>query len=167
MNRKFKALLLGIGVSLLTTTLPATTQAHVLDGAKEYNNHYYKIMNIRMKWEEASDFCKSTGGHLATAESAEENEMLKQMVMGSGISERFWIGGYRTDKNLWKWVTGKTFGDYFDWARGKERPWNAGGGPRLSLSYEAKGQWDNLKPSSERPFICEWEAVGDAHDSTL
>lgn len=56
-------------------------QAHVLDGATEWNGHYYKIFRMPMNWGRANAFCKSVGGHLATAETQAENEMLKKYSM--------------------------------------------------------------------------------------
>lgn len=39
-------------------------QAHVLDGAKEWNGHYYKAFEFQLNWEQAKKFCESMGFHL-------------------------------------------------------------------------------------------------------
>lgn len=55
-------------VSLMSSC--SVSQAHVLDGAKEWNGHYYKAFEFQLNWEQAKNFCESMGGHLATAENS-------------------------------------------------------------------------------------------------
>ena len=138
-------------------------QSGVLKGAAEWNGHYYKIIGMPLDWEAANAFCKKMGGHLATAETAEENEKLKEIFLDNGQIDWCWIGGVRNKNNIWQWITGKTMAEYFDWAGGKPRESLQLGGPFLSLWKSKQGQWDNLK-SGKHAFMCEWESASDAHD---
>lgn len=142
-------------------------QAHVLDGAKEWNGHYYKVFEMPMKWDNADAFCKSVGGHLATAETQDENEMLKQLFLSKEGSSACWIGGKRDKQKVWRWISGKVIADYFDWANGQPRSDGNAGGSSLCLRRSQKGKWDNPWSSDEYPFICEWESVANAHESNM
>ena len=157
-------------VAFLTAmfSISSSVQAHVLDGAKEWNSHYYKVIQISLEWEQASKFCQSMGGHLATAETADENEFLKQIFFKNEGASRCWIGGTRDKQKIWRWVTGKVIADYFDWSNGEPRSDGNVGGPSLCLSRNRNViKWDNLWSSNKYIFICEWERYEDAHDSTL
>ena len=87
------------GVFAALMSICSLGQAHVLDGAKE--------------WNDADSFCKSMGGHLATAETQAENEVPKSLVLktANGREKNYRIGGYSTKQSIWKWVTGKTISD--------------------------------------------------------
>ncbi len=162
---KLKSLLLGAGISLM---IFSNANAHVLDESMEWNGHYYKAFEMDMKWDDAAKFCQSMGGHLATAETREENEMLKHILEKKEGGYRYWLGGVRDKKGIWRWVTGKVFGNYFDWTNGKQRAWNSGGGDYLAMDKTSKCQWTNLKGgSNEHPFLCEWESKEAAHDSDM
>ena len=136
----------------------------VLKGAIEWRNHYYKIFNMPLAWEMANLYCKRMGGHLATAETEEENDKIKQIFLDNGQLDWCWIGGKRNDNKIWKWVTGKTMAEYFDWAGGKPREGLQLGGPYLALWKRHYGQWDNLKKREKLAFMCEWESPYDAHE---
>ena len=162
-----KTFITALGVAACFASPMAQVEAHVLDGAAEYNGHYYKIFDAPMHWKDAETFCRSMGGHLATAETADENTMLKQMVIKHGGDSHFWIGGHREKNKIWRWVTGKVIADYFDWVGNKPRSGTSGGGDNLSLYRTEDGKWDNLGSLSDYPFVCEWESAQDAHESTL
>ena len=141
-------------------SISSSVSAHVLDGAKEWNGHYYKVIAMTMNWKNARNFCESIGGHLATAETIEENEFIKQIFIKSAKCDYCWIGAYR-DKQIWRWVTGVTMSDYFDWSNGKLNYYT------LGLSRKFNGKWETDNEYYTYYFICEWEKAEDAHDSTL
>ena len=142
-------------------------KSNVLKGATEWRNHYYKIFNMPLDWEMANIFCKKLGGHLATAETEEENEKIKQIFVDSELHDWCWIGGKRNKNNIWQWVTGKTLVEYFDWVNGTPRPGLQLGGSYLCMWKRFHGQWDNLKKNKKLPFMCEWDSDRDAHESNL
>lgn len=161
----FKSLL---SVTLFWTlfSISSSVQAHVLDGAKEWNGHYYKVIAMPMTWKKADDFCQSMGGHLAAAENREENELIKTVVVkynkdyNSGRSNGYWMGGYSKD-GIWKWVTGKAIVDYVDWKKSQTFK-------HMMMYIDSDGvYWSTYLSDSNLLFVCEWEKAEDAHDSTL
>lgn len=149
------------GLFLAIMSICSVSQAHVLDGAKEWNGHYYKIFQMQMPWEQANKFCQSMGGHLATAETQAENEMLKDLVIKQKGGE-YWIGGYCKD-NIWRWITGKTITDYFDWANSPP----SGDDRRIQMLGYREGKWDWSYNTYRKLFICEWESAANAHESNM
>lgn len=142
----------------------------VLTDAVERNGHYYKIFNMPMKWEDANKQCVSMGGHLATAETKEENEFIKEFFVSTVESNQdvwCWLGGVRDKKGIWHWVTGKMMTDYYDWVGGKPRENLQLGGSYLCLWKRKDGKWDNHGKMSKCLFMCEWESADKAHDSAL
>ena len=154
-----------VGFFILLMSDASVSQAHILDGAKEWNGHYYKIFRIPMDWNKSYNFCKSVGGHLATAETYNENEMLKQIFNDANI-QHCWIGSYRDNQKIWYWITGKMIADYFDWAFDSE-PKNDKEYDVFCMTRDRKGKWYTYVKRAEFPFICEWEKAEDAHESTL
>lgn len=137
----------------------------VLNGATEWRGHYYKVFAMPLTWAKADELCKKMGGHLATAETKEENEKIKEIYLnGEGNKDWCWIGGERTDSGIWRWITGKTMGEYFDWVRGKPRENLQLGGPCLCMWERYDGKWDNQGRRVKRAFMCEWESAEDAHN---
>ena len=163
--RAIKILCAGLFFAMMSTG--SVGQAHVLDGAKEWNGHYYKIFEMPMNWEGADSFCKSMGGHLATAETSAENEMMKQLFLSKEGGSKCWIGGKRDKANVWRWISGKVIADYFDWANGQPRGNLSLGGSSLCLSRDDKGKWDNPRSSNTYPFMCEWESSSAVHESNM
>lgn len=147
----------------------SVSQAHVLDGAKEWNGHYYKIFQMQMTWNDAKSFCESMGGHLATAETQAENEMLKTLVVkgANGQGKYYWIGGYETKQGIWKWITGKTIADYFDWVEYRSSFYGSYGEHKIRMYSSKDGKWDAGVTSSQYEFICEWESYDNAHESNM
>lgn len=146
-------------------SLFSVTQAHVLDGAKEWNGHYYKVIGQKMNWDEAKKFCESVGGHLATAETSAENEMLKELVMKYGNNRyNFYLIGGIYQNNVWRWITGKPIIDYFDWVNGAE---GTSAYKYLCLNGAKEGKWVATHDNVHCEFICEWENKESAHDSTM
>lgn len=140
-------------------------QAHVLDGATEWNGHYYKIFRMPMDWVRANAFCKSVGGYLATAETQAENEMMKQVFRNANI-QNCWLGARKDNQNIWRWISGKMISDYFDWATSSEPKKES----RFSTFYMTRdyaGKWYTMVPSHECEFMCEWDSANDAHESNM
>lgn len=147
------------------------TQAHVLDGAIEWKGHYYKPFKMQMTWYEAKAFCESMGGHLVTAETAEENEILKRILWKSESNrhKQYWYGGFFNGNSGWMWVTGSSI-NYSDWTKGanfdKSSPlWN----PEVAISVFCN---DNPQWSTSARFVkyfpfCEWESATNAHESNM
>lgn len=142
-------------------TAASNASAHVLDGSIEYDGHYYKVFQQTMKWEDAKEFCESMGGHLATAETPEENYFMKDFFMHNYEYNHCWLGASKDNRGMWKWVTGKLITDYYDWANGREPNSNY----YLEYRRDDKGQWNAGDKYGRCVFMCEWDSPAFAHES--
>ena len=90
----------------------------VLSPGPSAKPHTYTVIAQAMTWQEASSYCQSHGGHLATITSAEEYNQVLDAI--SGYSQQvFWIGYYRTGTDgSFAWVTGEPT-SYTAWASGE------------------------------------------------
>merc|ERR1712106_510029 len=59
-----------------TTTTTTTTLQGCPSGWTEFGSNCYKLYYNQLNWEEAENYCKGQGGHLASVHSAEENNFL-------------------------------------------------------------------------------------------
>ncbi|MBR1858728.1 MAG: C-type lectin domain-containing protein [Selenomonadaceae bacterium] len=143
-------------------TVGTSTEAHVLDGAQQFKGHYYKNFENPMPWEDAEAFCKSMGGHLATAEDREEMIPIKKAIESGGKSD-YWIGGYITQRGIWKWVTGGTITDQ-NWHSGQPDNYLEHK-PRMYVYRGHNGEWSDARASDKYAFVCEWDSADQAHDS--
>jgi hypothetical protein len=120
----------------------------------EWNGHYYKIYTEKMNWSEAKKFCESEGGHLVTVETPAENEMLKELIADIETEEgKFWLGGFKNNDNIWKWVTGNNIKDFY--------LENATPAAKIYLDINQDLEWGITADNVQFPFICEWENVED------
>ena len=117
---------------------------------------------MELSWKDAKKFCESMGGHLATAENFDENAMIQQMADIGGKKEYF-IGGYKDERNIWRWVTGGIITDA-NWASGSPSY-----SPLMTMKRNNDAKWSTsyFWGDHEYPFICEWDSEESAHDSTI
>ena len=121
----------------------------------EYEGHTYYLMTGTLSWDEAKLFAENLGGHLAVVTTSGENDILKQMFIGSEITG-CWLGAENTSGE-WKWVTGEEF-SYTSWYTGEP---NCTDGIEFYMGY-SKGEENNwndysLSNSSVTGFIIEIE----------
>ena len=130
--------------------------------ALSYNGHRYCAFSSDTvkSYDDAVEYCKKLGGHLATISSAEENEIVYQAMVDAGFKNAY-FGYYRSDNQSdWVWVDGST-DKYTNWHEGEpsndtnelyamyyekfdDSTWNDG-----DFTFALRGQ-----PSE---FICEWD----------
>lgn len=163
MKRTLKGLTVALLIMMLLTslTVPAlagneegTKVNGVLEGAVEFNGNYYKLINIKLKWESAKKYCEGVGGHLATITSEEENEFCRSLWMAAK-TDNCWLGATDGEiEGVWQWITGETW-SFTNWMPGEPN-----GGTGANYLQFLKGSnnsgWDDKVPASE-PFLCEWE----------
>ena len=152
--------------------LSSTGYANVLEDAKEYNGHYYKIFDFQVAWKDAKKFCESVGGHLATIETQGEYDVINELVKNGSLRDfGYWLGGYRTSNGLWKWIDGKLItGNH--WASGYPTTETLESANNLKTYYYndvIKSLWVNpgFYDGKENGLVCEWESVNDAHDPNM
>ena len=163
--RKIFCSLVLLGTMILCNVGMVKANSSVLNGAVEWHGHYYKVFAMPLTWKKAYELCQKMGGHLATAETKEENEKIKEIYLNGEDNKGWcWIGGERKGNGIWSWITGKTMVEYFDWVNGKPRENLQLGGPYLSMWGRYDGKWDNLGKREKKIFMCEWETAEDAHE---
>ena len=78
------------------------------------NGHVYEVYKEYLSWNEAKKVCESKGGHLVTITSAEENDLVKNLIKW-GSQNDYWIGAYCTKDNMrMRWVTNEAW-TYSNW----------------------------------------------------
>ena len=120
----------------------------------EYNGHRYELYELggEYEWGYAKYFCEEKGGHLATITSAEENNIIHQLIQSSG--NNFLIGG--TDKDSegeWKWITGEPF-NYTNWNETQSDNYE----DEDYLMMYSNGKWNDCHETL-KGFICEYEPI--------
>ena len=149
------------GWLITVETCPVCVKEFEPAATEEWGDHIYRLYEGALTWKEAEAVCEDLGGHLATVNSAEEQEMLFGLIQ-DGIRHAYYIGG--TDEaaeSVWNWVTGEpwTTGDY--WADGE--PSN-GEDPEHYLEINKEGgTWNSVanddRANGARGFICEIESI--------
>lgn len=139
----------------------------VLDGAKEFDGHLYKIFTFWTTWDDAQQFCQSVGGHLATAESEEECNIMQKMIEESSTKGfGYWLGAKRDSRGLWKWTDGEII-NYSRWA--ENHPYDIDTYERMTIW--GNGEWfarpSKLEIDDKYLIICEWDSVKDVHDTNF
>lgn len=128
-----------------------------------YENKFYYLFDEYLTWEQAKTYCETLGGHLATVNSEQEFDFLKNFV-ADGAKDSYLLGG--TDiqtEGQWKWITDEPF------VADAWQPWNDGEPNNGQGSYEedyieiykATGKWNDFMGVSANKtcgFICEFEA---------
>lgn len=78
-----------------------------------YNGSQYLLFDKNTTWSEAQVFCEVLGGHLAYANTEEENEFIKTFVK-NGQRGWYYLGGQKIN-GVWKWADGSK-ADAITWA---------------------------------------------------
>ena len=134
--------------------------AKIPEDAVAYENHFYKIYDTDCTWEEARSKCESTGGHLVTITSDEEQEFVETL---NESNSRAWIGGYRDDNFNWHWVTDEDW-EYTNWSPGEpNNSSNVISNENRAVLWRQK--WNDLNENNtgeSHGYICEWEEVNDS-----
>ncbi len=86
--------------------------------ADPLTGHEYQICETAMTWLEAKAHCENLGGHLATMNTAEENELVFQNLV-QPANHYCWLGASNDNaEGVWKWVTGEPW-LYVNWSGGE------------------------------------------------
>ncbi len=108
----------------------------------EYNGCLYKVYNSGLSWTEAEKWCENNGGTLATARTADEWEIIKNLLAKYYYTP-CWLGA-ESKSGKWKWVTGEAL-SFTNWRKGE--PNNSNGNEFYMGTYgglyDAKG-WNDF-----------------------
>jgi uncharacterized delta-60 repeat protein len=151
------------------TTLDFTTAAPVLDNGKtlsSFNGHSYQLTTVATTWDNAEAEAVAHGGHLASINSAEENQWLLNTFGGN----RSWIGfNDIQQEGTWRWTDGSS-STYKNWSPGE--PNNSKGledvaelyGITASTTY---GKWNDVPATGTKYGILEYGTLLDSIAPTL
>lgn len=157
-----------IGVVLLLVLLNAVTvvaSVNIPSEAKKWNEnkHFYYVYphGTCSSYEEAIEFCKKMGGHMATIESKEENDFLYNYVVDAGYGMAYF--GLHRD-NGWKWADDSKVG-YLNWNVGE--PGSYEKYARFKDNYGGVWVDDTWGNFDNTAFICEWDSKLTVSNSTV
>lgn len=133
-----------------------------------YDGHTYVRYDVVTTWEEAYEICVSLGGHLATATTEGERNVIKKLCEDSSRKlNHFWLGANDVDsEGDWKWITGEPFTYSF-----YTSPWKTSTEPTNNTSVCSDGEdyleyyvgatpygWNDVYGTfASTGFICEFE----------
>ena len=110
----------------------------------------YELIDATHTWEQARDFAKLRGGHLATITSQREQDLINPLVLNSNA----WLGG--SDDNLdgsWKWITGEPW-SYQNMGPGQ--PDNTdGNSTKLNSWSRYPGKWADNRNTNLQSYLLE------------
>ena len=101
-----------------------------------WGNSYY-LSQDGLTWQGGEDYALTLGGHLASLNSAEEENALR------GTFQRGWIGFTdRDSEGTWRWTDGSSV-NYTNWDSGQ--PDNARGIQHFAQVWTGGGKWDDAE----------------------
>lgn len=133
-----------------------------LSRVREFQGHSYCVYCLERihSWEEASAFCESMGGHLATISSKEENQFLYHYLKVNGFCSAYFGYSDAGQEGDWKWVTGET-ADYTNWYPDTPNDDLEGEDYAAFYNLDAEGRWDDgdfgVLSNGGHAFLCEWD----------
>ncbi len=142
----------------------------------EYNGHEYALINSSMSWEDARDYCASSGGHLVIIENEEEQAFLTNLMQTYGSKNLYWIGLSGEDEQC-SWVDGTPL-SFENWGAGEPNNTSETAVHMYCKEQGAFscGQWNDTYnyyeagssffwSTSNCGIICEWEDTDDTPQS--
>jgi len=121
----------------------------------QWNGHTYGICTSLHSWSSAQAICLWYGAHLATINSAAEDNFLRPFASSSGY-DGTWIGfNDIAQEGVWVWESGEPV-TYTGWASGE--PNDQYGSEDCGHYYYKSGYlWNDAGCNDNWPFICEWD----------
>ena len=123
----------------------------------ENGDHCYYWSTTALNWNDAEDFCRKEGGHLASVTSETTNEFVLSELNGRGNS-MLWIGGTSNGtKGAWTWTEDCTPMKFTYWQ--ENQPSNHEGQDCLRYSGTtvlgpSKLKWNDWTCSDKYHFLC-------------
>ena len=131
--------------------------------AVEYNNHFYCLYTEEKvsSFDEAVQFCKDKGGHLATITSMDENDFLFSYIKQQGTGSAYFGLSDAEKEGTWEWCTGEPV-SFLNWHDGEPNGENAGEDFAMFYYKFKDGTWNDgdfggRTVNGGEAFICEWE----------
>lgn len=147
--------------SMISAAGDDTIVADIPEGALSWNSHYYAVFDNCKSWEEAAEYCKSRGGHLATITSADENAALFSYINQIGYESAYFGLSDSVNEGSWTWVNGEV-ADYLNWHSGEPNGESSTEDYAMFYYKFSDGSWNDGEFGSGTAnggtaFICEWD----------
>ena len=156
--------------TLTTATAISDPQKSGVKDTELSDSSKYIVVKNEMTWDEANDYCTDVlKGHLVTINSAEEQELVENLIKGNNERINYWLGGSCGNDRVFHWVTGAPL-TYTNWLEGQ--PYGAKNNciEMYSFSDEivnsAHGKWSINRNYAKRYFICEYDDVQDTQTTS-
>jgi hypothetical protein len=142
--------LTGAPIELTIITDSSTANTSSWPQSSGGNCHAYRVINTANTWTGANNFAASqtyqtVSGHLATIETATENEFVRNLL----DTNNHWLGGSLTSTGYTWLNTDST--SYDNWA---SAPTGAVGDAIIMAN---NGLWSTAVPSSQLPYVIEFD----------
>jgi len=103
-------------------TLSATNEQVTCSGGYVNGNtgHCYKVLkDTKRTWNEAKSECEAQGAELASIQSSQEWQFVKELFKQSGLDDHIFLGGTDAQQEAkWLWTDGSPV-TFSDWSPGK------------------------------------------------
>ena len=137
------------------------TIADIPDGAFTWDSHSYAVFDNCTSWEEAKEYCESSGGHLATITSNDENAAIHSFMKQSGYESAYFGLSDSIEEGNWSWVTGESVA-FINWHSGEPNGESSTEDYAMFYYKYSDGTWNdgefgNGTTNGGTAFICEWD----------
>jgi len=149
-------------------TWPSCSRCTVNGGSK-----CFFVPDGRRNWKDAENECARQGGHLASINSAAENDFVYGLYIGKGGRNAggMWIGQSDNAANIpgsgeghWKWSDGSQ-NVFKAWSPGEPNDWKGqAGGQDCGLMWLNDRSWDDQSCATAYPYVCAKETLPKCKD---
>ena len=112
----------------------------------------YKMVSSGRDWDGARAYCQGTsGGDLASIPDQETNEVVSNLLSGSGV---YWLGGTdAASEGAWQWADGTPWG-YTNWRSGQ--PNDIENTENHLAMGGSNGLWSDQPETKNIWFVCQY-----------
>ncbi|MCB1129668.1 MAG: protein kinase [Verrucomicrobiae bacterium] len=124
------------------------------EDARVFQGGFFAVIDERIDWKKAKDWCERAGGRLAVV----PDEPTHELIVGMSESRGLWLGATDdNDESSWKWIDGREI-RFERYAVNEPNNWK---GVEHYLQLR-DGLWNDttLDGPYVRGFVCEWPAPG-------
>uniref|UniRef100_A0A3Q1JRR4 C-type lectin domain-containing protein n=1 Tax=Anabas testudineus TaxID=64144 RepID=A0A3Q1JRR4_ANATE len=120
-------------------------------GWTEFDGRCYQFYGVEKDWADAERFCTSIGGNLASLQSADVQNFLREMVFrDTNVYKNTWVGGSDAE-GVWLWNDGSNF-VFNRWGKGE--PNNLGDEDCMEMNFSGQDYINDAKCELKRSFVC-------------
>ena len=133
---------------------------------EENGNHCYFWSTESKSWDEAEQFCKEEGGHLASVTSNATDDYIEAKLKER--DHNLWIGGSdRASEGDWKWTDGSSW-KFTNWGKlnGIQQPGHSTGQNCLAYFIENR-KWNDWVCFKETRFLCSKKLCSGKHFKSI